>query len=128
MLSVFDLDDTLVRYGKNITVPRQTFHILRDLHLKGYKIAVISYNPLGKIIIQRLGLSKYVDYSICSSTSYRAKLISSLIPLDENIHYYDDRKDNLEAVKEKYPEVITHHVENSLTLYKVIKDSLNVRL
>ncbi len=120
MLVVLDLDNTLVYYGKRISVPRQTFHILRDLHYRGFKIVVISYNPLGELLIAKTGLSKYISFSVCSSKLYRPELFS-LVGCDDVTHYFDDRKDNLLAVKEVYPNVIIHHVKSALTLYKDLK-------
>ena len=62
---IFDLDDTLVLYTrKGLTVPKQTFHMLRALS-HYYKIVIISYNPFAHIIAKHLGLLKYVSNVIC---------------------------------------------------------------
>lgn len=121
MLYVFDLDDTLVMYKREIKVPRQTFHSLRNLYLKGNKIAVISYNPYGEFIINITGLRKYISISCCSNNLYRPELFSKIYNGEDTVYYFDDRKDNLEAVKERYPEVNIVHVVNPTKLHLIIK-------
>jgi len=60
---VFDLDDTLVRYSKKgRCVPRQTFHCLRDLHLRGYLLLAVTYNQFGVLIASECGLFKYIRF------------------------------------------------------------------
>lgn len=72
------------------------------------------------------GLRKYISLSYCSNTLYRPELFSKIYNNEDNVFYFDDRKDNLEAVKEKYPKVNIVHVSNPEKLYLNIKH-LNVK-
>lgn len=74
-LYIFDLDDTLVRYGKcKKCVPKQTFHLLRRLHNEGHKIVIATYNPLAVFVVNTMGLNKYIEY-IIYGTEYRHLLL-----------------------------------------------------
>src|SRR5579863_6582946 len=120
---VFDLDDTLVFYGKKgPTIPRQTFHTLRQL--RG-PIVVVSYNPLAHILASELGLMKYVNVIICGDCD-RNVLVENAIKNfeDSQLVYFDDRVDNLSVVKQFYPRALCYHVSSALLLHRIIKRHL----
>ncbi len=127
MLIVFDLDDTLIRYGKHITVPRQTFHCLRDLKARGFIIACATYNVYGVLIAHECGLFKYIDFlQWDANTGDRSIIITKILlqyPGEKNFIYFDDRMDNLNQVKCKFPEASYAHVYNPLYLHILIKEN-----
>ena len=104
-LDIFDLDDTLVHYGrKKICVPRQTFHVLRALN---QRIGVISFNALAHFVIAKTGLIKYVA-SVAAGEKPRAQLMQEVLASHPNqtwteLHYWDDREDNLQVVQTYFP-------------------------
>ncbi len=123
-LYIFDLDDTLVHYGRKITVPRQTFHVLRNLSHEGHEIVVVSYNSLCEVIMVITGLYKYVTMTMWGRDDrymlvQRALTKAGKSTLD-NFTYVDDRLDNIQNIKLHFPCVETVYVENALTLYKRI--------
>ena len=122
-LYIFDLDDTLVRYGKHkFCVPKQTFHMLRRLHNEGHKIVIITYNPLGTNLVKLTKLNKYVK-EVVYGTEYRHLLLYKFLQsYDDIFTYVDDRKDNIQCIKEHYPNATTVHVANPLLLYKLMLD------
>ncbi len=122
---VFDLDDTLVRYGKKkVCVPRQTFHCLRELALRGFRLCIVSYNPLCHLIAQQTGLSKFIDI-IRHKKCKRSDLVSMVIPeKDMRFFYFDDRLDNINDVADVFPFVIPVHVSNPLFLYQLIQKKI----
>jgi len=118
MLHIFDLDDTLVRYGrKKICVPRQTHHALRAL--RGEK-AIISYNNMASVIATLQGL-KIANISCGNKDRHilAGEVLSKSIGTE--IHYWDDRSDNLLAVCTYYPFIHPHLVTDSLTLWRDLK-------
>lgn len=128
MLHIFDFDDTLVFTNKGITVPRQTFHKLRQLKQDGHIIAVISYNPLLKYFINALNLAPLCDI-IHYDDNERYKLVQYVLNkcnMDTKFVYYDDRIDNIENVKSHYPNAITYHIHHPVYLYKSIHEQLNI--
>ena len=122
---IFDLDDTLVRYGnKKRCVPRQTFHCLRDLYLRGFILFVVTYNPLGVLIAHEEGLFKYIKFLLSTkNTNDQSKIIEKLFSYfpTKDFIYFDDRQDNIQQVQLKYPYAICIHVPNPLLLFTQIK-------
>ncbi len=106
---IFDLDDTLVRYGRRkIAVPRQN----------GHSIGIVSYNPLCETIVQQTGLNKYTDF-VAFGTEERHKLVQRAC-CNQDFIYIDDRLDNIEDVKAYFPYVCTVHVPDPLILHKCV--------
>jgi hypothetical protein len=120
---VFDLDDTLVRYGKQISVPRQTHHCLRDLSARGLKLGIVSYNPLSECVAARMGLLKYAD-TVRFGSGYRSELVAMVVDPARPFVYFDDRRDNLEEVARAFPLARCVHVANPLYLYRDIRDAI----
>jgi hypothetical protein len=122
---IFDLDDTLIYYGKHkVVVPRQTFHKLKSLKYAGWKIAVISFHPWCPMVLDRTGLSKYVDF-VSYGNKNRETLMADLLsqmPSVCHLHYYDDRIDNLLCIVAIYPNIYIHHVDSPLLLYHLLRD------
>lgn len=124
---IFDLDDTLI--NSKIKVPRQTYHMLNKLKKMNCIIGIISYNCLAKFVVNKVGLYKYTNY-IYNGDLDRNKLFERCIfniTLNENIknyevYYIDDRLDNLQIVKENFPNTIIYHCKNlyELHLFKKI--------
>lgn len=78
VLHIFDLDDTLVQYKKNkISVPKQTFHILRSAY-HCVTFAVVTFNLFAKEIVNKTGLTKYVRYVVIGTQSRVALLATFL--------------------------------------------------
>jgi hypothetical protein len=124
---VFDLDDTLVRYGKKgACVPRQTFHCLRDLQLSGkFKISIVSYNPFCHYVAASVGLLKFAD-KIQYGTGWRSDLVAEVVPsTNHRFLYFDDRRDSLDAVAEAFPHAVCIHVSDPLILHKLVADALS---
>lgn len=123
MLHVFDLDDTLVYYGrKRIVVPRQTFHFLRALRLADCRLAIVSHNPLAPLVAASLGLR--VDTLACGKEDRVSLMKKVLTGNEREVHYYDDRLDNLEAVAHAFPDVVLHHVRSPLLLFHCKRTAL----
>ena len=125
-LIIFDLDDTLVRYGKKrkICVPRQTFHSLRDLHARGFTLVCVTYNCYGEMIANQCCLFKYISFLQYARNIGDRSLVVRLVAQkynSNNFSYFDDRKDNIEQVKLKFPNSSCIHVSNPLLLHKLIK-------
>ncbi|SPN79387.1 Haloacid dehalogenase-like hydrolase motif-containing [Brazilian cedratvirus IHUMI] len=121
---VFDLDDTLVFYGKRgAKVPRETWHALRFLHEQEVDMYVISYNPEAYFIGAQLGLTRYIKDFITARPP-RDVLLSLLLEKHNQqgkVVYFDDARDNLEEIRQSLLENITgrriilHHVSKSIT-------------
>jgi len=138
MLHVFDLDDTLVQYGHSVNVPKQTFHCLRALKQKGCDLGIISFNPLGKLVASQVGLTPFFfsrKHVVCDDAMDREELMFALLKqmnyteqrLLHIFHYWDDRQDNLQIIREFLPNCKTHHVPNPRKLYLQLKDYLSSR-
>ncbi len=119
---IFDLDDTLVQYHKkNMNVPKQTFHCLRNLSHQNCFLGIISFNPFAPFIAHSLGLMKYVFNVISDSRLNRVELIQKILTVMTNsteIHYWDDRLDNIHCIYLFFPFIQTHHVINPQNLFK----------
>jgi len=116
MLHIFDFDDTLVHYGrKKISVPRQTHHVLRGL--RGEK-AIVPYNILASVIatLQELKIT-----NISCGDKDRHVLVGEVLGTGTDIHYWDDRADNLRAVCTYYPFIHPHLVTDPLMLWRDLK-------
>ncbi len=126
-LIIFDLDDTLVRYsnkGKKRCVPRQTFHCLRDLFLRGFILVCVTYNKFGVLIAHECGLFKYISFlQQGQSADNRSIVIAKVLQHheDRNFIYFDDRMDNLKEVTQAYPDATCVNVLNPLWLHTLIK-------
>ncbi len=123
-LYIFDLDDTLVRYGKKISIPRQTFHVLRNLQCQGHQIVIVSYNPLCPLVVTHTKLRKYVKHEVYGSLDRHVLVEKALAKMGysktDKFFYVDDRLDNIHAIKELFANVETIHVKDPLTLYKFV--------
>lgn len=121
---IFDLDDTLVNH--RMKIPRQTYHMLNKFKKAGYLIGVISYNFLVNLVAKETNLYKYtthVYYGKLDRDQLFKKCISNMIEeitssFEYEIYYVDDRKDNLECVKQNFTNVNTYHCKNMYELYK----------
>lgn len=126
-LIIFDLDETLVTVNKKgLVVPRQTYHKLNLLLSLGYKMSIITYNPIPHIVLNSTSLLNYVDYFIYGNRD-RNKLFEDALHKYEKyenyeIHYVDDRIDNIEVIKKHFPKVITHHCTSVYKLYECISN------
>ena len=122
---IFDLDDTLVNWNRKI--PRQTYHMLNKFKKLNYIIGVISYNLTSYYIAEETNLYEYTSHIFYKNTNRDIlfELCINKIITDynlnniTNIYYIDDRIDNLQVVKNKYPNVITYHCYNIYELYKL---------
>lgn len=122
---VLDLDDTLVRYGKRICVPRQTHHCLRDLNARGLRLGIVSYNPLSECVAARMGLLKYVDI-IRFGSGERSDLVAMVVDPARPFVYFDDRRDNLESVARAFPLARCVHVANPIYFYQDVRKMKNL--
>ena len=121
---IFDMDDTLV--NGRMKVPRQTYHMLNRFKKRGYLIGIISYNAMLPFVVGAKKLNKYTKYLCYKSNADRCVLFQNCLSqiMQENpsdtytLYYADDRLDNIENVKEKYPNVTTYHCTNVNTLYQ----------
>lgn len=124
-LIIFDLDETLVTVNKKgLVVPRQTYHKLNLLLSLGYKMSIITYNPIPHIVLNSTSLLNYVDY-VAYGDRYRNELFEEVLSKYENcddVHYVDDRIDNIEVIKKHFPKVITHHCMSVYKLYECISN------
>lgn len=116
---VFDLDDTLVRYTKKgARVPRETWHALRRLWEGGVSLFIVSYDPLASFLVGQLGLFKYID-KVVSGRPPRTNVIDQLAAdadLPTSFFYVDDRPDNIDEVKAKWPGAIGVEVDSKTTV------------
>jgi hypothetical protein len=126
---VFDLDDTLVRYGRRgrIAVPRQTFHALRALRHAGHECIVVSYNPTARVVTTLVGLNKYVALTVAATPDdmERADLVararrSAGWPDGAGFNYYDDRADNVGNIRERFGSQVVAHIVRADTLWQNI--------
>ncbi len=125
---VFDLDDTLIRYGRRgAVVPRQTFHALRALHYAGHELAVVSYNPWARVLVASTGLDKYIAHTVTESPgdTERADLVARVCckagwAPGAKFYYYDDRSDNIENIHDRFGSQADHQLVTSSTLWKHI--------
>lgn len=106
---MFDLDDTLIQCTKKgrYIVPKQTWHALRNLHNKNIKLCITSYNKTALLWVELLGLYKYIQ-DIFVGNPPRYYLIDNIIekyPEYSILGYFDDREDNIEEVKHRYPTI-----------------------
>lgn len=124
LIIIFDLDDTLV--NPKMKIPKQTYHMLNRFINLGYIIGIITYNRLVNLVAKECNLYKYtrhIFYGDLDRDILFKKCIDSILSensqvLDSQIYYIDDRLDNLECVKNKFPSVITYHCVNMYELYK----------
>lgn len=124
---IFDLDDTLVNC--KMKMPRQTYHMLNRLKKLNYIIGVITYNCMVGIVAKETNLYKYTEHIYYANTDRDLlfemcvnQIINDyqLINVTEiEIHYIDDKLDNLLAVKTNNKTVITHHCPDMYKLYKL---------
>lgn len=128
IINIFDLDDTLV-CGKKYKVPKQTFHVLRALKMKGHTLVIVTYNPLGIFVAHSRGLLNYFESVVyLKNSTERSDLILSVLfyyqieqfPFNDFI-YFDDRYDNIANIQLRFPNVMCFHVRNPLTLFQTIK-------
>lgn len=107
LIVVFDLDDTLVQYGRRIVVPKQTWHVLALLQNLGAHMYCVSYNPLANLVVGEMGLRKLLE-DVVSGRPPRYELVGRLVARNPIISgkefiYVDDRGDNIEEVQRAYP-------------------------
>jgi len=122
---IFDLDDTLV--NQRMKIPRQTYHMLNRFKKLGYFIGIITYNWMVYLIAKETNLYKYTNwifYEDIDRDILFEKCITQIINNNEiispsKIYYVDDRKDNLEVVKESNKNVISYHCNNMYKLYEI---------
>ena len=122
---VFDLDDTLV--NSKMKIPRQTYHMLNKFKKLNYFIGIISYNWMIRLVAKETNLYKYTSnflYEDIDRDILFEKCINQIIGDYQitdisKIYYVDDRLDNLEIIKEKNENVITHHCCDIYKLYKL---------
>jgi len=125
---VFDLDDTLVTYGRRgLVVPRQTFHTLRDLLAAGEEVVVVSFNPWARVLVSLMGLTRYVARTVTpvSEGEGRAELVTQAIAGwggDAKFAYYDDRSDNVAAVRERFGPRASAHVVTAASLWRTVRE------
>ncbi len=117
MLVILDLDDTLItgsgrKPGVPI-VPRQTFHALRKLRHAGAHIVVTSFNPSAVLWVNMLLLTPFVSRVFYSCKGDRAALVLEAcahFPTYHPVHYFDDREDNIDAVRRACGDDVTCHI------------------
>jgi hypothetical protein len=128
-LHVFDLDDTLVRYGRRgPVVPRQTFHALRALRYAGHDCVVVSYNPGARLLVRLAGLTKYITRTIIemADDTERADLVARACHeagwmLGAEFSYYDDRADNVDNVRARFGTQARCHRVTTDTLWNACR-------
>lgn len=98
-------------------MPKQTFDMLRRLHFQGHKIVIATYNPLVVLIVNRMGLSKYVKDVISGTECRHSLLFKHLKDYKAKFIYVDDRSDN---IKKHYLHHETNHVTDPLKLYTLL--------
>lgn len=76
----------------------------------GYFIGIITYNCFANIVVKETNLQKYMNYIVYGD------LDRNVLFLTENkdakyydIYYVDDRIDNLQIIKEYFPNTTTYH-------------------
>jgi hypothetical protein len=120
---VFDLDDTLLWNGK---VPRQTYHVLRNLNAAGHEIVIISSNLSAAVWVALRKLGQFVSslYVPSHTGMTRADLMGLALSgarAPTPVFYFDDRLDNLDAVKKVFDSVTCVHVHDLLDLQVFVK-------
>jgi len=121
---IFDLDDTLVNY--KMIIPRQTYHMLNKFKRMNYCIGIITYNKLVGIVANETNLYKYtnniyhenIDRDILFEKCLTEIINDNKLDNVVKIYYIDDRLDNLQIIKENFPNVITYHCNDIYKLYK----------
>ena len=116
---IFDFDDTLINY--KMKTPRQSYHMLNLFKKYGYIMAIITYNPSPYISMIHSGLHKFIDcihygdidrdilFTRSLETIMKKHKITETELEEYKIYYLDDREDNIQKVKEKYPNIIDFH-------------------
>ncbi len=121
---IFDLDDTLV--NAKMKIPRQTYHMLNKFKKLNYIIGIITYNSLVNIVAKETNLYKYTNYIFYDNLDRNIlfeKCLNSIYnenidALYYKIYYADERADNLQVVKNYFPEISTYHCINMYQLYQ----------
>lgn len=129
---IFDLDDTLVRYGRyGPVVPRQTFHALRALHLAGHDCVIVSYNPGARLLALMTGLTKYIMCTVVADAEdpERADLIARAClkagwSADTPFWYYDDRADNIANVRARFGSQVRYYHVTADTLFRALQTTV----
>lgn len=122
---IFDLDNTLINLNGN--VPRQTYHMLKKFKKQGYIIGIVSYDHLCHFTSDGLNLYDYSDIVKWSSMGRSKLFLDTLNYLKlknnitddniEQIYYIDIQKDNIQNIKESFPNIITWYCTNVHELY-----------
>lgn len=117
---VFDLDDTLVRYGRRkIVVPRETWHALRRLSESGTRVFIVSFNSLAPFLAAQFDLYRYAE-GVVSGAPPRDALLRKLVSahpdvaLDDGFVYVDDRDDNICQIKNAWPSAVCIKATNTV--------------
>lgn len=104
---VFDLDDTLVHEGFHDEYPilcDDTLQVLDLLKGKNIKMAIATHNDNAEIMLKNSGIYDYfaVVQAYCDYTDKRShmrKISESLNVKLENMAFFDDLPENIEAVR-----------------------------
>lgn len=120
---IFDLDETLVTVNaKGLVVPRQTYHKLNRFLSLGYKMSIITYNPMPYVALNGTSLLNYIDY-VAYGDKNRNELFEEVLCAYkdcDDVYYVDDRIDNIEVIKKHFPNVKTYHCTNVYKLYECL--------